>query len=161
MNHFDLLEDVVLGLVVAWTTVAALYVGWRTGRAARRRAAAAGEGDPAVPDGLEPVHDAAPVLPVPISDWSRRLAAEEARCIRHGSSAAVVAIRMSGRQEPPGRRAEAAVQASERAAEALARRARASDSICVTPGGIIRTLLHRIDRVRRQPVRRPDLGRTR
>ena len=93
MNHFDLLEDVVLGLVVAWTTVAALYVGWRTGRAARRRAAAAVRETQRSPMDSNESTMRAPVLPVPISDWSRRLAAEEARCTRHGSSAAVVAIR--------------------------------------------------------------------
>ena len=36
VNHLDLLEDVVLGMVVALTTVAALYAGWRAGIARRR-----------------------------------------------------------------------------------------------------------------------------
>lgn len=167
MNNADLLEDVVLALVVAWMTVAALYVGWRTGRAPRRRLPGGARDGRSAVDALEARHDAGAGLPAGQNDWERRLEAEETRCTRYGSPAAVVAIRLGQRHESRGPRTTPAVPASSGAAAALARHARASDVVSITEDGTIRTLLVEttdagarrfVDRISGDLATAPDMG---
>ncbi len=139
MNHLDLLEDVILGMVVALTTVAALYAGWRAGIARRRPPIARDDGIQR--DGLRAGREAAAHSPMGSDDWSQRLAAEQARCARHGSTATVVAIRVDEPRGADGRDGGAGVEAATGTVAAMTRRARASDSICVASDGTIRVLL--------------------
>jgi hypothetical protein len=136
VSHVDLLEDVVLAMVVAWTTIAALYAGWRAGLTRRRSTVAKADGN------FFPTERRVDVLgPVPFDDWTQRLTAEQARCARHGSSATVVALRVDERRGAAGQGHDRSVQDPAATATALTRRTRASDTICVRRDGSIRVLL--------------------
>jgi len=167
VNHVDLLEDVVLGMVVAWTTVAALYVGWRAGRLPIRRLPFDNGGDTPGRDVVEPDNDAHAVGVVPAADWSRRLSVEHARSARHGSSATVVAIRTGQPGRRDRQRGESATDVGAVATVALARRSRASDTVCLTHDGTIRILLIEtteagarrfVDRITPELAAEPDAG---
>src|SRR6476659_6054370 len=92
VNHVDLLEDVILAMAVSLTTVVALYAGWRAGLA--RRWAPGARDDRVEPELHTEERGPDALRPVGFDGWSQRLAVEQARCARHGSSATVVAIRV-------------------------------------------------------------------
>ncbi len=140
MEHKDLLEDLILAVLVASTTVGTLYVGWRAGRAARRRM-----------DPDRPAAEREPDFEALVSDgegrrepfvaWRRRLTAEGARSARHGSPATVVALRVGPSRGPLGRRLVQNRRRTAGVTEGVARRSRASDVIRVTDDGTVRILL--------------------
>ncbi len=140
MEHNDLLEDVILAVLVASTTVGTLYIGWRAGRAALRRvdpARHAGDGDTDA-DGTVAERDG---RREPFTAWRRRLVSEQARSVRHGAPATVIALRLGGTRGPLGRRVQEERRRTANLADGVARRSRASDVIRVTQDGIIRILL--------------------
>jgi hypothetical protein len=137
VNHVDLVEDVVLGLVVAWTTVAALYVGWRTGRVMRRRTPGWDPGG-----AIEASDAGSPDAgAVSVGEWNRRLAAEQARSVRHGTPATIVAIRADSTTGPRAAPESATKEARRRPAEMVGRWLRTSDAVYVTGDGTVRILL--------------------
>ena len=140
VEHNDLLEDVILAALVASTTVVTLYVGWRAGRAARKRERVRGaDGAPSVepaPIGDEPAFRRESMVA-----WSRRLAGEQARSARHGSPASVVALRFGHARGPLSRRSEDELRRATAGADLLVERTRASDVVHVTGDGVIRVLL--------------------
>lgn len=143
MEHNDVLEDALLAVLVATTTVVTLYVGWRAGGAARRpgggprqrrldapaaeTAAVAAEDDPRRRE--------------PLGTWTRRLVSEQARSARNGAPATVVALRLGEDRGPLGRRVESELRRTVGIADSIAARCRASDVVRVTDDGIIRILL--------------------
>ena len=139
MEHNDLLEDVILTALVASTTVVTLYVGWRAGRAARKRERV--RRVDAAPGESPSESDASAFRREPMIAWSRRLAGEQARRARHGSPASVVALRFGHARGPLARRSEDELRRASAGADFLIERTRASDVVHLTGDGVIRVLL--------------------
>jgi hypothetical protein len=77
--------------------------------------------------------------------WLRRLAAEQARCERHGRMATVVAMHLGGPTGALGRRSAWRVRQHARLAERLVGASRATDVVRAGSDGIIQVLLAETD----------------
>lgn len=137
--HTDLLEDVILAVIVASTTVATLYFGWKAGRRAIGTPGA--DNDRGREPSVIPLEDEGRTRTGMIGDWQRRISAEQARHVRRGAPATVVAMRLGPSRGPLARRSGPEVSRTAAAAERVANTSRASDVVCVTDGGTIRILL--------------------
>ena len=94
----------------------------------------------------DPLHPAGP-NPAALSEaaWLRRLAAEQARCERHGRAATVVAMHLGGPSGALARRSAPRVRQHLRLAERLASESRATDVVRAGSDGIIQVLLAETD----------------
>ncbi len=79
--------------------------------------------------------------------WLRRLAAEQARCERHGRVATVVAMHLGGPTGALSRRSAWRIREQVRLAERLAAAARATDVVRAGSDGIVQVLLAETDEV--------------